>query len=748
MRAPTPPCDCASLPAGAWPTLRPILPLALALAFAAPAWAAPKSADDVMKPGATIDFAAASMAYDDKTDVVTATGNVIVERNGYRMRADKVVYDRKSGAVTASGDVLIVDPKGNQAIGDTAKLNESLKDALIENLLIVLQDGGRAAARSGRRVNGVSTLDHAVYSPCSVMDGCEEVAPVWMIRAVRVVHDPERHRLSYKGAQLDILGVPIIYFPRFSHPDGGSGNEGGLLTPDARIDNVLGLTVVTPYYLPIKPNADLTISPYIYTAALPMLGVEYRQLLGKGPFQIGGFVTYSRQFQQDAETGQVFSRAQQLRGYLHANGDFQINPNWRVSASVRVTSDNSFLRRYDLTQDDVLRNVARAERIGGTSYFSVEGWAFQGLRVFDRGGQTPIALPVIDWRFRPADAFAGGHFDFLANSLVVTRPSGEDTQRALAQARWTRLITTDLGQRITLTGQVRGEVDHASGAIDLVQQQYAGADGWRGRVIPVAAIDVEWPFAGPALGGTQTITPRAQFVASPFVPNDDIPNEDSRAIDLTEQNLWDLNRFPGYARWEGGRRVTYGLTYTLDRPGMRLTSDLGQSYRFSSAPDLFPQGTGLTNQFSDYVGRTSFQLGSFVELTDRYRFDQGSLQLRRQEADLTLGTKRTFVELSYTLLKRNLAIQELSNLQEVRASARAQITRYWSVFGAAILDLDARAVNPDGSSFQPIRHRFGLAYDDECFSFSFSWRRDYVSLNDNRRGDSFLFRVAFKNLGR
>lgn len=751
LRGHAPPGIAATAVRGALAPLRFLLLLLLGSMQAMPALAAPGDAEDKRKPGETIDFAADTMSYDDKGDVVTAKGNVVVARNGYRMRADKAVYDRKSGAVTASGDVLIVDPKGNQALGDTAKLNESLKDALIENLLLVLKDGGRAAARSGRRVDGVSTLDHAVYSPCSVMKGCEEVAPVWEIRAVRVVHDPDKKRLYYHGAQIDILGVPIVYLPRFSHPDGGGGNSGGFLTPDVRIDKVLGGTLVTPYYLPLKSNSDLTITPYLFTNELPMLGVEYRQLMSRGPFDVGGLVTYSRQFQQDAQTGQVFPASQNLRGYLHANGTFQLDPDWRVTASVRVTSDTSFLRRYDLTQDDVLRNVARVERIGDDSYLSVEGWAFQGLRVFDRGGQTPIALPLIDWRYRPEDKVLGGNLDFLANTLVVTRPSGEDTQRAIAQARWTDVLTTSLGQRITLTGQVRGDVYHASGAIDLVQQQYAGNDGWNARIIPAAAIDAEWPFAGAALGGGQTITPRVQVVASPFVPNNDIANEDARAIDLTEQNLWDLNRFPGYDRWEGGTRITYGLNYALERPGVRVTSEFGQSYRFNSAADLFPAGTGLTNQFSDYVGRSSVQFGSLVELTDRYRFDRGSLALRRNEADLTVGTRRNFVQLAYTRLDRNLAIEELSNLQEVRAASRAQVTKYWSVFAAAILDLDARAdqVLPfEKSSFQPIRHRFGLAYDDECFSFSFTWRRDYVSLNDNRQGDSFLFRVAFKNLGR
>ena len=712
--------------------------------------AKPRPPTAAMQPGEVIDFAAETMEYSQDAEIVTAKGNVIVQRGGSRLRADTVTYNRKTGEVLATGDVIVVDADGNKLLGDKAQVTESLKDATIQNLLLVLENGGRAAAERATRVDGVDTLYRAVYSPCSVTDGCRQVTPLWRIKAVRVVHDPHRKRFYYRGASFDLGGVPIFYLPRFSHPDGGSGNSGGLLTPDARYDRLLGFTVITPYYLPLRPNADLTITPYLFTDTTPMLGVEYRQLLGRGPFKVGGLVTYSRQFAQDVVGSQTIGRSEQLRGYLYSSGQFQITPEWRVTASFRATSDTTFLRRYDITQDDVLRNLVRAERFGDESYFSVEGWAFQGLRPTDRGGQTPLALPLIDWRWRPSQAVLGGHLDFLANTLAITRPSGEDDQRAVAQARWKTMLTTSMGQRISLTGQVRADGYHVSDADTLVQQQYAGRDGWRGRIIPVAALDAQWPFAGPALGGVQTITPRVQLVASPFVPNGAIPNEDARAIDLTENNLFDLNRFPGYDRWEGGARVSYGVTYTLDRPKWRMLGEVGQSYRLSSAPDLFPAGTGLTNPLSDIVARATIQYGRFLSLTDRLRLDKGNLAIRRQEADLTLGTSRNYVQLAYTRLKRNIGIEDLPDTHETRAAARFQFARYWSVFGSTILDLGGSPLTSftNNQEFQPVRHRVGLAYDDECFSFSFAWRRDYLTIVDRPAGNSFLFRVAFKNLGR
>ena len=49
--------------------------------------------------------------------------------------------------------------------------------------------------------------------------------------------------------------------------------------------------------------------------------------------------------------------------------------------------------------------------------------------------------------------------------------------------------------------------------------------------------------------------------------------------------------------------------------------------------------------------------------------------------------------------------------------------------------------------FDPVRHRLGVAYEDDCLRLGLTWRRDYPDTGDARRGNSFLLTLAFKNLG-
>ena len=75
---------------------------------------------------------------------------------------------------------------------------------------------------------------------------------------------------------------------------------------------------------------------------------------------------------------------------------------------------------------------------------------------------------------------------------------------------------------------------------------------------------------------------------TPPTPNLDIPNEDARAIDLEDSNLFALNRFPGYDRWEDASRVTYGVDWAFERPNLSIASTVGQSYRLDNRPGNFP----------------------------------------------------------------------------------------------------------------------------------------------------------------
>lgn len=698
--------------------------------------------------GREIEFRADDLSFDSENDKVTASGNVVLRSEDGSVRADEVVWDRKAGIILARGNVRLVDPKGDQLYTDSAELTDSFEAGAMSELLVALRAGGRLAARSGERgEDGTVILSDAVYSACAVRDseGCDK-HPSWRITASRVTYDPRTNRIGFKGAMLEVFGVRILPMPGLAVRTDGRAIS-GFLVPDLRISESNGVEVNGNYYLRVSENKDLTLGTYLYTQTKPMLSAEWRHLTGNGAYQITGYATHSSRIANFTDAPNSES---DFRGYLFANGLFQFSPEWSLTGSIRRTTDRTFLRRYDISRDDRIRSSVNLERIDQDSYLSIAGWSTQTLRLDAPQGQVPLALPAIDYRQRIQDPVLGGIVELQLNSLNLIRDAGQDTQRAFAGAKWDLRRLTGMGQLITVTGLVRGDVYHTNETSLTITPAYRGDPGFQARGIAIGAIDVEWPFVGKAFSGTQVFKPRLQLVASPPIRNLSIPNEDSRAIDLEDSNLFALNRFPGYDRVEGGVRLTYGVDWELLRPGWRLKTNVGQSYRFDSRRDILPDGTGISERVSDFVGRTELRLRDLIKLTHRFRLDKDSLAVRRNEFDTTVGSEHTYIEVGYLRLNRDIAgIEDLQDREELRTAVRVAFARYWSAFGSGVFNLTNRNEDPTLTSdgFEPIRTRLGVAYQDDCMEFGLTWRRDYVTAGDAQRGDTFQIYFALRNLG-
>jgi LPS-assembly protein len=694
-------------------------------------------------------FEASQVDYDSDTQVVTASGNLILRSEDQSVRANSVSWNRTSGQIVATGDVRMVDEDGNQLFTDRLELTDELKAGAMSNLLLVLREGGRLAAVQGTRDEaGNVVLTRAAYSGCQVetASGCPKT-PSWRITAERVVYDQASKKINFKGAYFELFGARVLPLPILSLAVGGQANS-GVEIPDLGYSASNGFELKDSYYWRIADNRDLLVSGFLYSKTAPMASAQYRALTDNGAYQITGYFTYGRRI----PLGQsVPTSEKDWRGYLNANGRFHLDPNWSVSASARFATDRTFLRRYDISRDDRLRSTVNVERIDDDSYLSIAGWATQVLLTDQRQGLVPIALPEIDYRRRLADPLLGGHLNPQINSLALTRTAGQDTQRAFASAEWDLRRVTAWGQEVTFTALARGDVYHSDENAATVTALYRGLPGWQARGIAIAAVDVKWPLVGALLGGTQVLTPRVQVVASPPIRNLAIPNEDARSIDLEDSNLFALNRFPGYDRIEDGVRVTYGADWELDRPGWRVRTTIGQSYRLSDKPALFPVGTGLQGRFSDWVGRTEIRFRDFIKLTHRFRLDKDNFAVRRNEIDATLGSDRTYVEVGYLRLNRNvdLTFEDLQDREELRAAGRLAFAKYWSVFGSAVVNLTDKKEDPTATSdgFDPLRTRLGVAYTDDCLEFGMTWRRDYVRIADARLGNTFQVYFSLKNLG-
>ena len=123
-----------------------------------------------------------------------------------------------------------------------------------------------------------------VFTSCKKTDKC----PPWKITSDEIHHDKIKKQIAYKNAWLEIYDFPVVYFPKFFHPDPSVKRQSGLLKPELGSSNNLGSSIYIPYFLAISEDKDLTIKPRLFEDNKFLLQNEYRQKT-KNSFTIADF---------------------------------------------------------------------------------------------------------------------------------------------------------------------------------------------------------------------------------------------------------------------------------------------------------------------------------------------------------------------------------------------------------------------------------------------------------------------------
>ena len=693
-------------------------------------------------------FQADQVEYDQDLGLTVARGHVELDQADQILLADTVTYNQRTDTVTASGHVSLLQPGGDIVFSDYMELHDNMREGFIKDVRILLSDGSRLAANTGRRVEGNRTeLRRGVYSPCELCASDPTKPPVWQIEAERVVHDKQKQTIEYQDATMELDGWPIFYTPYFSHPDPSVKRASGFLPPILGAGGTLGFHVTQPYFWAIAPDKDLTLRPMVTTNAGDVLDGEYRQAWGFGRLDIDGSIEAGDvQVQTNPlDVPNTTDSATAIRGHLFGIGTFDLGTNWRTGFGIQRVSDQAYLLKYHLPYDlplptNFLTSQVYTEDFGPRSYGNISAYSFQSLNSLVGDGIQPIVAPVAtyDWT-SPADSI-GGRLELTGNALNLERHSGADIRRVATKTEWRLPFDGPLGDRYQFSMSLRAD-GYDSDNVQSTQNVQVLRSGTSGRVFPQGALLWRYPWVRRDGATNEVIEPMAGFIAAPNGGNPAIiPDEDSEGFEFDETSLFRPDRFPGYDRVDSGQRVDYGLHTGIYNAEYGTSSLLiGQSYRLEKSSP-FEIGSGLENQTSDVVGGLLLSPSTFLDLYYRLRLDHASLAMRRQETGFTVGPTNLRVSGSFISFK---AIPGLTSpLQigdQISVGISAALTQYWSL-GVH----DTRNISEGGNT---VYSGVDLTYRDDCFAITTSLQQSGLQVGDVHPGVSLLVTFVFKNLG-
>ena len=683
---------------------------------------APAAAAAVETPNKDMLLQADAAEYDTAKHVVSAQGHVEIDYGGRILLADSVSYNQDTDIVTADGHVSVMDENGNVAFADHVTMTDKMRDGALSGFGALLGKHGRlVAATATRREGRYTEARNIAYTPCQICNKPGERTPVWQIRAFRVVHDNQLHRIKFKDATLAMFGVPVFYTPNLTEPDPTVHHASGFLMPDVGNSSSNGYFVSIPYYWSISKSQDVTVEPIFTTRGGDVLIGEYRERWDHGGMWLQGSVARNPNGGQGGEKSQLYT-------HLFGSGRAMLSPHWQFGYDAQITSNDTYLKRYDISQLD--RLVSDLFFVGeqGRSRFSIAGYFFQGLRATDLNTTFPIALPLVEYTYIPEHKWAGGRFRFDINSVALSRDVGTNDQRLTAEARWRFPVVTGNGQLWTLQLDARGDLYHTDTPAPLPSSGH-----YHGRGLPYAALDWRWPFiANNKAGKSIVLEPIVQLIAQPYGGNlGTIPNEDSQNFEIDDNNVFTFDQVPGYDLVQSGPRGNIGLRAESRFESGYVEALGGQTFRLK--PDAaFNSGTGLSGRRSDIVGRFSIKFPPYIDLTNRIDVDEQTGNIRRNEVYLTGTYGRSSTRISYVQLAPTLG---LPAREELNAQMDINFYRNWEAFAAIRRDLKAE---------KTLDNEFGLGYEDDCLGISVAYRRKYTTDRDLPPSTSVILRLKLK----
>ena len=256
------------------------------------------------------------ITYDQNKNVIFTEGFTEARvQNKYNFYSKNVFYNKQNAELSSKKKTQVLDDKYN--LYELDKFNYSKKEFLLKgenvkiktnfnsninsdeyffesgffdldnrnfnagNTKVSMQKGIFGNIENDPRLFGVTSfkegkitqVNKGMFTSCKKREGC----PPWSIQAQKIIHDKKKKQLIYDNAFLKVYDFPIVYFPKFFHPDPTVKRQSGLLKPILNESEILGSSLQLPYFKILSTDRDITFRPNIFNNNIFMLQNEYRE---------------------------------------------------------------------------------------------------------------------------------------------------------------------------------------------------------------------------------------------------------------------------------------------------------------------------------------------------------------------------------------------------------------------------------------------------------------------------------------
>ncbi len=563
-------------------------------------------------------------------------------------------------------------------------------------------------------------INKGVFTSCKQNENCTP----WSIQAKEIVHDKNKKEIIYKNALLKIYDFPVLYFPKFFHPDPTVNRRSGFLRPQINNSNTLGTSYSTPYYSVLDTNKDFTFNPFIFENNLQMVQKEYREINKNSKLQANfGFVNNYKS-NIDVKKNSIFN--------LFLNYDLDLKLKKFNSSNFflyieKVTND-TFLKVFDThLQDNKLKptdnNNLKSEvkiLLDNENYsFDTGIVSYENLQKSNNDRYEYI-FPYYNYATTLSNNFFNGTVSLLSSGNNILNNTNT------LKSNINNKIIFDSKEFILLNGiesffQINTKNLNSVGKNNLEYKSSPQVE-----LMSELNVNIKYPLLKKNENFVNYLTPKALIKINPS----DMKNYYSLDRTINVNNIFDNDRLGIGDTLEAGKSLTLGLDFkkeSLKDLNKFLEIKLASVIR-DQEEKFIPKKSTLNKKNSNLFGSISNNFSNFFNVKYNFALDKNLNNIEYNDLSTTL-----FVENFKT---------EFNFLEESGAMGNSSFLE------------NKTSINFDEQNFITFKTRrnrklnlteyydFVYEYKNDCLTAGIKYKKTYYEDRDLRASENLFFTIS------
>ncbi len=669
----------------------------------------------------------------DKKKLSSEFKSTIKDNNSQVYILDKFLFLIKEDILKGENIITITNyglPKSDKfyfsdaiiSLNDSKFIGKDTKITVHKDIFSNQENDPRIYGVSSKGDKDIVVIDKAIFTSCKKNDDC----PPWSLKADKIEHNKKKREIKYTNAFLNIYNVPVLYFPKFFHPDPSVERQSGLLKPKINNSNVLGSSLTVPYFKVISDNKDFTFSPTWYDNNILSLQNEYRQVNKNSKLLADfGFVKSYKS-----------PTTQEKNNLSHIFGDFDYDlkldgfNSSKLHFSLEQVSNDTYLKVFDA---NITNSSVRPENLNVLNNqikltLDHENYNFiTGVQVYENlqltnSDRYQYVLPYYTFDSVLKQKYFNGSLEFTSegsNNLNETNKLKSNIINNLNYSSENYISYLGFSNNFNLNIKNLNSLGKKNSDYKSSPQI---------EVVSLFEANTSLPLIKKSEKYTNFLTPKLSFRFNPS----DMKNYSTSSKNIYTGNIFSLNRLGLDDTFETGRSLTLGVDFKKQKNSLE---DINKFFEFKLATvirdkneDFIPKKSTINRKNSNLFGSISNNLTNNLNFAYNFAIDNdlNSIELNDFNATFSMNnliTNFKFIEENGEIGDSNIFENSISynfnknNILEfkTRRNRKINLTEYYDLV---------------------------YQYKNDCLTAGIKYKKSYYEDRDLKPSENLLFTIT------